>query len=92
MAQSAGASRLDPEADRRVLERIKRAPSGASAIDIAKASLGWRAKKHTSTSLTMIGLAVATRLIGEGLITPSRTNLFKAAEPQIGSDAVGTSS
>lgn len=85
-------SRPDRDDDRRVLDRIKRAPHGASAIDIAKASLGWRAKKHNPTSLTMIGLAIATRLIGEGVVKPSRSNLFLAVDPHMGSDAAGSAS
>lgn len=63
--------------DQRVLDTIRWSQSGASAVDIAKASLGHRARKHSKTSLTMIGLGIAARLCGEGLIEPTRTNLFK---------------
>lgn len=63
--------------DLRVLEKVRLSPSGASAIDIAIASLGWKAKRHNKTSLSMIGLGIAARLCGEGLIEPTRTNLFR---------------
>ena len=65
------------EQDMRVLEKIRYSPGGATAIDIARASLGWKARKHSPTSLNMIGLGIAARLCGEGLIEPTRTNLFK---------------
>ena len=66
--------------DQRVLDRIRRHPSGASAIDIARASLGWRAKKHTPDSLTMIGLSIAVRLVGAGLIQSTKSNRFIATQ------------
>lgn len=66
---------MTPE-DQRVIERVRRAPTGASAIDIARASLGWKAKRHTRDSLTMIGLGIAARLCGDGLIEPTRNNRF----------------
>jgi hypothetical protein len=62
--------------DLRVLERVKRAPTGASAIDIARASLGSKAKRHSTDALTMIGLGIASRLCGAGLIDPTRSNRF----------------
>lgn len=63
--------------DKRVLDVVRRSPSGASAVDIAKASLGHRARRHSKTSLNMIGLGIAARLCGAGLIEPTRTNLFR---------------
>jgi hypothetical protein len=63
--------------DARVLALIRRSPSGARAVDIAKASLGHRARRHSKTSLNMIGLAIAARLCGEGELEPTRTNLFR---------------
>lgn len=63
--------------DASVIDRVRRSPSGASAIDIAIAALGPRARRHTKTSLSMIGLGIAARLCGEGVIEPTRTNLFK---------------
>jgi hypothetical protein len=62
--------------DRRVLDLVRRSPSGA-AVDIAKAALGPRARRHSMTSLNMIGLAIAARLCGEGVVEPTRTNLFR---------------
>jgi len=62
--------------DRAVLDRLRWAPAGASAIDIAKASLGEKARRHSKTSLAQIGLSIAVRLIGEGLIEATRTNQF----------------
>jgi hypothetical protein len=64
--------------DLRVLERVQRAPTGASAIDIAKTVLGPKAKRHSAASLTAIGLSVACRLCGAGLIDPTRANRFVA--------------
>jgi len=63
--------------DARILDKLRWSPSGASAVDIAKASLGDRAHRHSKTSLNMIGLGIAARLCGEGLIEPTRTNLFR---------------
>lgn len=60
-----------------VLERLSRSPSGASAMNIAKAALGSRARKHSIDSLNLIGLSIAARLVGQGLIEPTRTNQFK---------------
>jgi hypothetical protein len=65
--------------DLRVLERVKRAPTGASAIDIARAALGPKAKRHSSDSLNMIGLGIAARLCGAGFLTPTRSNRFVAS-------------
>lgn len=65
------------QGDQSVLERVRRSPAGASAIDIAIAALGDRARRHSKTSLSMIGLSIAARLCGEGLIEPTRTNLFR---------------
>ncbi|PSO29839.1 hypothetical protein C7G41_24150 [Bradyrhizobium sp. MOS002] len=63
--------------DLRVLAIVRRSPSGASAVDIAKAALGHKARRHSKTSLNMIGLGIAARLCGEGAIEPTRSNLFK---------------
>lgn len=64
--------------DQLVLALIHRSPSGASAVDIAKAALGSRARWHSKTSLNLIGLGIAARLCGEGLVEPTRTNLFRS--------------
>jgi hypothetical protein len=66
--------------DHLVLALIRRSPTGASAVDIAKAALGSRARRHSKTSLSLIGLAIAARLCGAGLIQPTRTNLFRIQE------------
>jgi hypothetical protein len=63
--------------DARVLEVVRRSPSGARAVDIAKASLGHKARRHSKTSLNMIGLGIAARLCGAGRIEPTRTNQFR---------------
>ena len=63
--------------DLRVLARVRHCPRGVSAIDIAKASLGDRSRRHSKTSLAQIGLSIAVRLIGEGLIEATRTNNFR---------------
>lgn len=63
--------------DQRVIDSMRWTQSGATAIDIAKAALGPRARRHNKTSLTMIGLGIAARLCGEGLIEPTRSNLFR---------------
>jgi hypothetical protein len=63
--------------DQRVLDLIRRSPLGTSALHIAKASLGHRAQRHSKTSLNMIGLGIAARLCGAGLIEPTRTNMFR---------------
>jgi hypothetical protein len=63
--------------DARVLDAVRRSPSGARAVDIAKASLGHKARRHSKTSLNMIGLGIAARLCGAGLIEPTRTNQFR---------------
>jgi hypothetical protein len=62
--------------DERVLARINRSPAGASAVDIAKASLGPRARKHSIASLNLIGLSIAARLCGQQVIAPTRTHQF----------------
>ena len=63
--------------DQRVIDSMRWNQSGATAIDIARAALGPRARRHNKTSLTMIGLGIAARLCGDGLIEPTRTNLFR---------------
>ena len=63
--------------DQPVLALLRRSPSGASALEIAKASLGSRARRHSNDSLNMTGLGIAARLCGEGLIEPTRTNHFR---------------
>ena len=70
-------SGLAAEADQRVLAKIRARESGASAMDIAKASLGARARRHSTASLNLIGLSIAARLCGMGLIEPTRTNQFR---------------
>jgi hypothetical protein len=68
--------------DTYVLARIGRSPeSGASAVDIAKAALGPRARRHTIHSLGLIGLSIAARLCGQGLVEPTRSNRFKLSRP-----------
>lgn len=69
--------------DAPVLALIRRSPSGASATDIAKASLGSRARRHSKTSLNMIGLAIAARLCGEGALVPTRSNLFRLKQERV---------
>lgn len=64
------------EADQRVIEHLRRKPGGGSALDIAKAFLGPRARRHKAEALTMIGLGVAARLCGAGEIQPTRGNCF----------------
>jgi hypothetical protein len=59
-----------------VIARIARSAAGASAVDIAKARLGPRARKHTIASLDLIGLGIAARLVGQGVIRPTRGNQF----------------
>lgn len=63
--------------DDAVIARISRSPAGASAVEIAKASRGPRARKLSVEALTMIGLAVASSLCGQNLIEPTRTNNFR---------------
>jgi hypothetical protein len=63
--------------DQTVLDRLRWVPNGVSAIGIAKASLGERARRHSKSSLAQIGLSIAVRLIGEGLIEATRTNNFR---------------
>jgi hypothetical protein len=64
------------EADDRVIERLSRSSTGASAMNIAKAYLGPKARKHSVDSLNMIGLAVAARLCGQQILRPTKTNQF----------------
>lgn len=71
------------EADRRVIEKVKLKPNGASALDIAKAYLGPRARRHTVAALNQIGLGVAARLCGAGQITPTRSNNFVLARREV---------
>jgi hypothetical protein len=67
-------------ADERVLERLLRAPAGGiSAATIAKAALGDRARRLSVEALTMTGLAIASRMVGERLITPTKANKFRLA-------------
>lgn len=64
------------EADQRVIEQLRGKPGGGSALDIAKAFLGPRARRHKAEQLTMIGLGIAARLSGSGQIQPTRGNCF----------------
>ena len=66
--------------DQLVLDLIRRSPSGASALQIAKAALGSRARRHSKTSLNLIGLAIAARLCGSGEIEATRINRFKITQ------------
>lgn len=75
--RSQSAVGIKPE-DQAVLDKVRRSPSGASALDIARASLGWKARKHTRFSLDLIGLSIAARLVGAGLLKPTRANRFTA--------------
>jgi hypothetical protein len=68
--------------DELVLERLSRSPNGASAMNIAKASLGPRARKHTVESLNLIGLSIAARLVGAGILEPTRSNQFRMRSRQ----------
>lgn len=68
------------EGDARVLARIANSRAGASALDIARASLGTRARKHSVASLDLVGLSVAARLCGQGLIEPVHVNRFRLAQ------------
>lgn len=65
------------EADHRVVDLVYRSATGVTAAKIARAALGDRAKRHSASSLTMIGLAIAARLVGQQVIEPTRTNQFK---------------
>jgi hypothetical protein len=65
--------------DEAVLARIGRSPTGATAVDIARAHLGSHARRHSIASLNAIGLGVAARLVGLGLIEPTRSNNFRIA-------------
>jgi ABC-type transporter Mla maintaining outer membrane lipid asymmetry permease subunit MlaE len=67
------------EADQRVLDCVARTGAGASAIDIARAALGHRRRRHSINALNMIGLQIAARLCGEGVIAPTRSNNFVLA-------------
>ncbi len=66
--------------DELVLAHLRQAPNGASAMAIAKAALGARARRHSRDALNMIGLAIASRLCGLQLIEPTRTNQFKLTQ------------
>jgi hypothetical protein len=70
-------SRRLSDSDQRVLAKIRTRESGASAVDIARAHLGERARKHSIASLNLIGLSIAARLCGQQVITPTRSNYFK---------------
>jgi hypothetical protein len=63
--------------DQTVLDLIRRSPTGASALQIAKAALGPRARRHSRDSLNMIGLAIAARLCGSGVLEATKTNQFR---------------
>jgi hypothetical protein len=69
-------SQSQREADDRVIEWLSRSSSAASAMTIAKAALGSRAKRHSADSLNMIGLAIAARLCGTQILRPTKTNQF----------------
>ena len=63
--------------DRQVIERVRmKGADGASAEMIARVYLGPRAGKHGKHQLQQVGLAVAARLCGAGLIAPTRSNRF----------------
>lgn len=64
------------DADYRVIEIVGRSATGVSAMKIARAALGSRASRHSAQSLTLIGLSIAARLVGQGVIKPTRTNSF----------------
>lgn len=72
--------------DQSVLDRVRRSPAGASAIDIAVAALGDRARRHSKTSLSMIGLGIAARLCGEGHLEPTRSNQFRIGRKDVARD------
>ena len=63
-------------ADERVIERLSRSTTSASTLTIAKAALGSRARRHSVTSLNMIGLQIAARLVGQQVLRPTKTNHF----------------
>jgi hypothetical protein len=67
--------------DELVLERLSRSPNGTSAMNIAKASLGSRARRHSVDSLNMIGLQIAARLVGQQILQPTKTNQFVLNQP-----------
>jgi hypothetical protein len=62
--------------DELVIERLSRSSTGASALRIAKAALGSKARRHSVDSLNMIGLAIAARLCGQQILRPTKTNQF----------------
>lgn len=64
------------EADRLVIERIRQSPGGATAAQIAVAFLGERARRHGYRALEQMGLGIASRLCGAGLISPTGWNRF----------------
>jgi hypothetical protein len=65
------------DSDQLVIARVARSPSGATAVDIARAHLGGRAKRHSVDALNMIGLAVACRLVGLQMLVPTKANKFR---------------
>jgi hypothetical protein len=69
-------SQSQREADDRVIEWLSRSSTAASAMTIAKAALGSRARRHSADSLNMIGLAIAARLCGTQILRPTKTNQF----------------
>jgi hypothetical protein len=69
-------SRSLNSADERVIEKLSRLSTGASALTIAKAALGSQARRHSVDSLNMIGLAIAARLCGQQILRPTKTNQF----------------
>ncbi len=64
-------------ADQLVINRMKYSTTGLSAIDIAVTHLEDKARRYSKSSLAQIGLSIAVRLIGEGLIEATRTNHFR---------------
>lgn len=67
------------ERDRQVVQRVRvKGADGASAEMIARAYLGPRSGRHGRQHLQQVGLAIAARLCGAGLIVPTRSNRFTA--------------
>ena len=70
--------------DCRVFECLRaHGGDGASAAQIARASLGHRAKNRKYRALELIGLSIATRLIGTGDIAATRSNRFVLARREV---------
>jgi hypothetical protein len=53
-----------------VIDEIRRSLDGATALEIARAYLGHRARRTSVEALTMTGLGIAARLCGEGAVEP----------------------